>query len=609
MFIRTAASGWRLEAVVWLEYKGFVIMLNVRQSYLREKNEISDMSRRFLFLTICMLILCFVIALRLAKIQILDNAVYQVLASGQHDLEAKLLPERGRILIKDSLDGKYYPLAANRDSWLLYAEPKNINDPVSAAHDLADLLGMADVDLLAKLNKPEDPYELLNRDLEQEKMTVVKEKNIKGIGFSRYRARLYPEKQMGGQVIGLVTENEQGIMQGRYGIESTYEDLLAGRPGSLSFETDAAGRRIIFGQSVLKEAVNGSDIVLTLERSVQFQACEKIKQGVLHYQADNGTMVIMNSKTGAIMAMCSYPDFDPANLKDVADVAVFNNPATFTAYEPGSVFKAITMAGGINENKVNPATTYEDFGFLEIDDFKIKNSDGKVHGIKTMTEVLDESLNTGSVFVQKQLGKAVFRDYVKAFGFGEKTDVGLRPESAGDIKSLDNKGDIFAATASYGQGITVTPIQLVAAFGALANEGKLMKPYIISEIIHEDGIRETTEPVLVREVISQKSAQTITRMLVSVVEGEHGKLAQVPGYWVAGKTGTAQVAKQGSRGYEENKFITTFVGYAPADEPEFVMLVKLDNPKTAKWAASTSAPIFGDMGKYLLNYLNIKPAR
>jgi stage V sporulation protein D (sporulation-specific penicillin-binding protein) len=596
-------------ADVWLEFNGFVIMMYVRQSYLREKKETNDMSRRFLFLTVSMLILCFVIALRLAKIQVLDNAVYQVLASGQHDLEAKLLPERGRVLIKDSLDGKYYPLAANRDSWLLYAEPKNIEDPVVVAHDLAELLGMTDVDLLAKLDKRDDPYELLIRDVEQEVMTAIKDKNLKGIGFSRNRARLYPEKQMGGQVIGLVTENDQGALQGRYGVESTYDDLLAGKPGALSFETDAAGRRIIFGQSVLKEAVNGSDVVLTLDRSVQFQACEKIMQGVLRYQADSGTMVIMNSKTGAIMAMCSYPDFDPANLKDVTDVSVFNNFATFVAYEPGSVFKAITMAGGINENKVNPNTTYEDFGFLEIDDFKIRNSDGKIHGVKTMTEVLDESLNTGSVFVQKQLGRIVFRDYVKAFGFGERTDVGLRPESAGDIKSLDSKGEIFAATASYGQGIMVTPVQLVAAFGALANEGKLMKPYIVSEIIHADGMREITEPKIVGEVISQKSAQTITRMLVSVVEGPHGKSAQVPGYWVAGKTGTAQVAKQGSRGYEEDRVITTFIGYAPADEPEFVMLVKIDNPKTAKWATATAAPIFGDMAKYLLNYLNIKPAR
>ena len=582
----------------------------MRQRYLQEKKESHNTGRRFLFLLFILIIAGFIFVLRLAKFQILDKEVYQVLASDQYDLEAKLLPNRGRILIKDPMDGKLYPLAANRDAWQVYAEPKNMKDPVIVAHELSAVLGIPDVDMIAKLaDKPNDPYEPISRDVETEVVEELKSKNLEGIGYARSIARLYPEKNMGGQVIGVVTENDQGALQGRYGVEYTFDELLAGHPGSLAAETDAAGRRIIFGQSKLMEATDGADIILTLDRSIQFQACERIKQGVLNYQADNGTMIIMDSDTGAILAMCSYPDFDPSNLKEVEDVGVFNNPATFIAYEPGSVFKAITMAGGLNEDKVNPNTTYEDKGFLEIDDFTIKNSDGKVHGIKTMTEVLDESLNTGSVFVMRQLGKKVFQDYVKAFGFGESTGIELRPESTGDISSLDNKGEIFAATASYGQGITVTPVQLIAAFGALANYGKLMRPYIVSEIVHADGTREVTEPKMVREVITQRSAQLITRMLTSVVEGSHGHLAQVPGYWVAGKTGTAQVAKQGSRGYEANKFITTFIGYAPADEPEFVMLVKLENPKTTMWAASSAAPIFGDMAKYLLNYLNIKPTR
>ncbi len=577
---------------------------------MKEKASGPNTDRRFLFLLFIIIAIGFIFTLRLAKFQIFESEIFEVLASDQYDLEAKLLPSRGRILIRDPMDSQLYPLAANRDAWHVYAEPKNMTDAVVVAHELAAVLGIPDVDLIAKLTKdPDDPYEPIMRDVETEKVEVLRSKNLEGVGFARSIARLYPEKNMGGQVIGVVTENEQGSLQGRYGVEYAFDELLAGKPGTLEAETDAAGRRIVFGQSKLIEASDGGDIVLTLDRSIQFQACERIRQGVLNYQADSGTMIVMDSDTGAILAMCSYPDFNPSNLKEVEDVAVFNNPATFVAYEPGSVFKAITMAGGLNENKVNPNTTYEDKGFLEIDDFTIKNSDGKAHGIKTMTEVLDESLNTGSIFVQRQLGKNVFRDYVKAFGFGEETGVRLRPEAAGDISSLDKKGDIFAATASYGQGITVTPIQLIQAFGALANHGKMMQPYIVSEIIHSDGNREVTEPKMIREVITQRSAQLITRMLTSVVEGEHGHLASVPGYWVAGKTGTAQVAKQGSRGYYEDRFNTTFVGYAPADEPQFVMLVKLDNPKTSKWAASTAAPIFGDMAKYLLNYLNIKPTR
>lgn len=582
----------------------------MRQGFLKESATAPNTERRFLFLLILTMILGFVFVLRLAKFQIFDNEIFQVLASDQYDLEAKLLPDRGRVLIRDPMDGKLYPLAANRDAWHIYAEPKNMSDPVVVAHELAGLLDIPDVDLIAKLTEdPDDPYEPIMRDVETRVVDAVREKNLEGIGFARSIARLYPEKNMGGHVIGLVTENEQGMMQGRYGIEYTYDELLSGKQGSLAAETDAAGRRIVLGRSKLVEATDGADIVLTLDRSVQFQACERIKSAVLNYQADSGTLIVMDSDTGAIMAMCSFPDFDPADLSEIEDVAVFNNPATFVSYEPGSVFKAITMAAGLNEDKVNPNTKYEDKGSLEIDDFTIKNSDGKAHGIKTMTEVLEESLNTGSIFVQRQLGRVLFRDYVHAFGFGESSGIELRPESEGDVSSLDKKGEIFAATGSYGQGITVTPIQLIKAFGALANYGKMMRPYIVSEIVYSDGTREVTEPLVEREVITQRSAQLITRMLTSVVEGQHGNMASVPGYWVAGKTGTAQVAKERSRGYYEDKFNTTFVGYAPADEPEFVMLVKFENPKTSRWAASTAAPVFGDMAKYLLNYLNIKPTR
>lgn len=536
--------------------------------------------------------------------------MYQVLASDQHDLEEKLLPERGRILIRDNTDGKLYPLAANRDAWNVYAEPKNLVDPVAAAHELSAILEIPDVDLIEKIaNKPDDPYELIARDISLEQKDRIMEKNLKGVKFARNIGRLYPEKNMGGQVVGLVTPNDQGVLVGRYGIESSYEEILAGVPGALEAEKDAAGRRLIFTQSKLKEAIDGSDIVLTLDRSIQFQACEHVRNGVLNFGADKGTIIVMDVKTGAILGMCSYPDFDPGNLKEIEDVAVFNNPAVFESYEPGSVFKALTMAAGIEENKVGPNTTYEDKGSLQIDDHTIKNSDGKVHGVKTMIEVLELSLNTGSIFVQQQLGKKLFQQYVKAFGFGEKTGIELSPEAKGNISSLDKPGDVFAATASYGQGIAVSPLQMLVAFGALANEGKLMRPYIVSEIIHNDGNREVTQPLVRNQIIGQKTAQLIGRMLTSVVEGPHGKGARVEGYWVAGKTGTAQVARNDGLGYEDGNVIASFIGYAPADDPKFAMLVKFNHPRNAEWGSTTAAPVFGDMAKYLLNYFGIKPTR
>jgi len=561
-------------------------------------------------MTVALVLVWGVCVLRLSKLQIADRQMYQILASDQHDMQAKIQPKRGRIFIRDKSDGQLYPLASNREAWSVYAVPKNMSDPVRVAHELSPVLGITDVDLIAKLTKSkDDPYEFLAKDVGYDTVLKIKDLHLEGIGFNTREARLYPEKNMGGQVVGLVTADEQDNLVGRYGIESSHQDYLAGRPGTLATEKDATGRRIIFAEQKFREAVDGTDLVLTLDRGVQYEACAKIRQGVLDYQAESGTVVVMDPKTGAILAMCSYPDFDPADFREVTDVSVFNNPAVFTSYEPGSVFKAVTMASGLEANKVNPKTVYEDKGVEKIDDFEIKNSDGKANGLQTMQQVMEKSLNTGTIFVQRQLGKPAFREYVKKFGFGQKTELGLKPESAGDISSLDKKGDVFAATASFGQGIMVTPIQLVAAYGALANQGKLMQPHIVSEMIYGDGRRETVQPEVRSQPISPRASRLITGMLISAVETGHGQKAAVPGYWVAAKTGTAQVAKKDGVGYEEGRIIATMLGYAPADDPKFVMLVKLDNPKAAAWAETSAAPIFGDLAAFILRYYDIAPDR
>jgi len=565
---------------------------------------------RFLMLTVGVCVLFAVMGLRLAKLQIADRQMYQLLASDQHDLQSRLMPTRGRILIRDRTDGKAYPLAANRDSWTLYAVPKDMDDPVKTAHELAPVLGMPDVDLVTKLTaKKDDPYEVLVKDAPIDLIKRFREQPMRGIGYSRQPARLYPEPGMGGQVIGLVTPDDKGQLTGRYGVENAFQEVLAGKPGMLEGEKDAQGRRLVFATNNLREAVNGADVVLTLDRSIQFQACEHVKQGVLEYAADGGSIVVMEPQTGAVLAMCSYPDFDPANLKEISDVGVFNNPVTFVSYEPGSIFKGITMAAGVDAGKVGPKTTYVDKGEENIDDHTIRNSDLKAHGVQTMTQVLELSLNTGSIFVQRQLGKKSFREYVKAFGFGQKTGIGLTPESAGDISPLDRKGDVFAATASYGQGITVTPLQMTSAFAALANQGTLMRPNIVAETIYPDGRTVKTEPEKVGQPISARAAHVVSGMLVSVIENGHGQKAGVPGYWVAGKTGTAQVPKKNGPGYEDGKVIASLIGFAPADNPKFVMLVKFDNPRKAQWAESCAAPVWGDMAKFLLQYLGVKPNR
>ncbi|MDD2785806.1 MAG: penicillin-binding protein 2 [Patescibacteria group bacterium] len=564
---------------------------------------------RFAVFSVGLILAGAICILRLGKLQVVDHKIYGVLASDQHDLETKLLPNRGRIFIKESNESQLYPLAANREAWTLYAVPKNMKDPIKNAQLLSPILGIPDVDLIAKLNKPDDPYEGLAKDVPYENIKAIKDLDLDGLGYSTQDARMYPEKNMGGQVIGLVTPDDQGNLIGRYGIESSFQDVLAGKPGALVSEKDATGRRLTFADQTFHDAVDGADVVLTLDRSVQYKACELVRRGVLDYEADNGSILIMDPQTGAIIAMCSYPDFDPGDFKNVTDVSVFNNSLVFEAYEPGSVFKAVTMASGIEAGKISPNTTYTDNGVEEIDDFKIKNSDGKANGVQTMQQVMEKSLNTGTIFVERQLGRTAFLDYVKKFGFGQKTNLGLKPEAAGDISSLDKKGDIFAATASFGQGITVTPIQMLNAYAALANQGKMMKPYIVSEIIYPDGHHEVIKPEVAGQPVSSRTARLMSGMLVSTIENGHGKQAAVPGYWVAAKTGTAQVAKKGGGGYEATEIKATMAGFAPADDPRFVMLVKFDNPRKSDWAETCAAPVFGEMASFMLHYYEIKPVR
>ena len=327
------------------------------------------------------------------------------------------------------------------------------------------------------------------------------------------------------------------------------------------------------------------------------------------YGADGGSVIIMEPKTGAILAMCSNPDYDGNEYQKVKDIKVFTNPAVFSQYEPGSIFKVLTMAMALDQEKITPQTTYDDTGQVKIADRTMENSDHKANGAQTMTQVLEKSLNTGAIFVMRKIGPDLFADYVKEFGFGEKTGLELTGESKGDIKNLMTKPvhELYAATASFGQGLSVTPIQMVSVFSAIANNGILMKPYLVKEIIKPDGAKIETSPKVIRRVISEKAATILGGMMVNVVENGHGKKAAVKGYYVGGKTGTAQVAKKG--GYEDNINIGSFGGFAPIDDPKFVMLVRIDRPRNVEWAESSAAPLFGQLAEYMLNYWQIPKER
>ncbi|PIR14021.1 hypothetical protein COV49_00320 [Candidatus Falkowbacteria bacterium CG11_big_fil_rev_8_21_14_0_20_39_10] len=499
-------------------------------------------------------------------------------------------------------------------------------------------------DYLKILTKKDDPYEPIENKVDEETLKelyallasrenyIVSKEDLElkqgeilfksdgqkltifGISHTMFAYRFYPESELGSHTLGFVSLS-QDEQRGRYGLEGFFDEELSGQFGSVKSERGADRNVIIVNDREYISPVDGDNLILTLDRSIQFAVCQKLNEIALRHGADGGTVIAVNPRTGAILAICSWPDYDPNNYKEVEDIKVYNNPAIFDEYEPGSVFKPITMAAGLDQEKITPQTTYNDEGQVMVKGWPkpIKNSDYDTHGgygRVDMNNVLENSLNTGAIFAMQQIGPEVFSQYVKNFGFGEKTGIELETENSGNIRNLqsDNIQEVYAATASFGQGLTVTPLQMLMSYAAIANGGILMKPYIVKEIIHADGSKEITQSRQVRRVISEKAATLLSGMLANVVEGGHAIRAAVSGYYIGGKTGTAQVASGSVRGYG-GQTIHTFVGIAPIDDPAFVMLVKLNDPKDVQFAASSAAPLFGELAGYLLDYLEVPKGR
>lgn len=462
--------------------------------------------------------------------------------------------------------------------------------------------------LIARLSKKDDPYEPVARNVTEEQLALIDKLNAPGIAYMVENARTYPETDFGGQVTGFYGKDADGNARGMYGLEGYFDSFLNGKPGTLLANRDRTGSVIGIGQREFAPAIDGGDLLLTIDRTLQIVACGILKQGVQRYNADSGALVIMEPSTGRILAMCGVPDFDPAAYGDVKNAAAYNNPTIFTPYEPGSIFKPVTIAAALDSGAITPHTLFNDTGEVKIDDFTIRNASDHVFGTVDMVTALEESVNTAMVFAMRKTGRDVFADYIRKFGFGELSGIPLKTEVAGNIDSLDKKAEVYAATASFGQGITTTPLQIATAYSAIANDGQLMKPQIIEEQRYPDGTVEHMTPEPVRQVISPESAKTLSAMMVSVVEEGHGKRAGVPGYYIAGKTGTAQIAENGK--YSATRFNGSFAGFGPVENPRFVMVVKIENPKSGViFAESTAAPIFGEIAAFMMKYYGVPPTR
>jgi len=550
---------------------------------------------KFLFL-LCAL-LAGALLVRLYGLQIEKGDYYSALALGQQRGLQELLPPRGNIYLQDKAGSSRFLVATNRKMPLVYAVPKEIEDPAITLSPLVDILQIEEhiqPVLLQRLSNSGSSYALIKNQITQEQVDKVENLNLKGIYVRNELVRFYPAHELVSQVLGFVGYSGN-TRSGQYGIERSYEDQLSGMAVSES----------LFG--VGEESLQaGADVELTIDYGVQFFVEQRLKQAVDYLDADAGSAIFMDPKTGAIIAMANLPGFDPNTYGDAEDIAIFRNDAVAGSFEPGSSFKPITMAAAIDAGVVTPTTTYNDTGSFEVDGYTVKNFDGKGRGIQTMTQVLESSLNTGVMYAQRLLGNDRFRDYVTAFHIDKITGIELPGEQPGNIRGIaPGSAAVNFSTATFGQGISMTPLQLLSAISALANNGVMMQPYVVSKVSTSAG-EEVTKPKEVGTPISAATASRLTGMLVSTAENGYDKKASIPGYSTAAKTGTAQVPNPDGPGYSD-QVIHSFVGYAPAYNPRFIGIIKVDNPKTIRFAADSLAPVFHDISAFMLQYYQVPP--
>ncbi|MCK4635700.1 MAG: penicillin-binding protein 2 [Candidatus Moranbacteria bacterium] len=569
-----------------------------------------------LFLIFLFLIL--VVVVRMYYLQIVKFEEFNEIANKQHNNTRNLLPKRGEIFLKNG-EG-LYSLAINREYFTAYISPKDIPDDEikNVTDQLVENLKIDRKKVEKKIQKRDRGYEILKHKISDEEKKSIEEKNITGLHFEVEKFknyRFYPGGELASQVVGFIG-SDGNEYKGRYGIEAYFEDELSGEAGEVKQRQNARGGWMSSQDREVISKYDGTDFVLTIEYTVQYEIERILKKAIEEYEAESGSISVIDPKTGKILALANYPTFDPNNYSQVENIKVFANPVVTEAYESGSVFKSITMAIGLDDGKITPESTYEDHGSvktyryedsIKILDYEIFNAKKKIYGLQTMTQVLEKSINTGVIHVEKLVGNKKFRDYLQRFDFNNRTGIELPVEARGNVSNLKNlKSEIEFYTAAYGQGITMTQLQLLVAYSALANGGNIMKPQIVEKKIFSDKAEEIVEAEIVHRVISEKSSREISQMLRSVVANGHGKSADVPGYLVGGKTGTAEVASKNEKGYLEDRTIVTFAGYAPINDPKFTVVVKIDNPKNI-WATTSAAPTFGKVMKYLLDFYDVEP--
>lgn len=545
-------------------------------------------------LVLLLLITCIAystLILRLAWLQIVKGEELQKKALLQWTKEIPVEPKRGTIYDRK---GRELAISASVDTVIAY--PPEIENPEAAAEALSKILDMDEETILELITKKRASV-YLKRKIDSEKSKEIRKLGIKGIGFTEESKRYYPDRNLASHVLGFVGIDSQGLA----GIEYYYDKYLRGYPGRIVSETDALSRELPFGAQYFVPPKDGLNLVLTIDKTIQHFAERELEKAMNRHRAKKGTVLVMDPRTGEILALVNKPDFDPNNYNDYPKES-WRNIAISDVYEPGSTFKVITASAALEEKVVTPSTRYYDKGYTIVSGVRIGCWRDGGHGSQTFTQVVQNSCNPGFVDVAMKLGKEKFVNYINAFGFGQTSGIDFPGEGKG-IFNPGKIGPVELATISFGQGISVTPLQLLTAMSAIANDGKLMQPYIAKQLLDENGnIVYEFKPRVVRHVISESTSKEMRQILESVVTNGTGGNAYLEGYRVAGKTGTAEK-------YIDGKYVSSFIGFAPADDPQVAILVILDEPQGIYYGGQTAAPVFRQVMLDTLRYLGVTPQK
>jgi len=539
-----------------------------------------------------------VVAGRAGYLQVVLAEDLQARAEQQQQRVVKLSAQRGTIYDRNGEE-----LALSLELKSLYADPGQIENPTAVAAALAPLVEMSEKDLQRKLSEKKN-FVWVARLLPPEQAKKIAALKRAGLNFVREHKRYYPRGQIGAQVVGFTGLDPRGLE----GLELFYDADLQGAPGLLISARDARGRGMATAEQSVRGGEAGASLYLTLDRTLQYIAEKYLAQQVKSSQAVGGTVVMLDPKSGRVLAMASVPNYNP-NAIERYQPTDWRNRAVTDAFEPGSTFKAFVVAAALEEGLVNEKTRIDcERGRFDVGG-KVIRDHGKKHGLLSVSDIVKFSSNIGAAKLGKRLEREKLYQYIRAFGFGAQTDIDLPGESAGILRPADRWFEIDLANISFGQGIGVTSLQLATAMAAIANNGQLMKPYVVEKIVDGQGsVFSQAHPQVVRQVISEKTARRVRRMLTQVTEaGGTGTGAAIQGYRVAGKTGTAQKADLVTGGYSIDKRTASFIGMVPAEDPAIVVLVTIDEPQDVTYGGLVAAPAFSKIAEESLRYLDVAP--